>query len=242
MHVLGPKIILSDGSIRLLRVHKNTACVIPIRRAVWGLPQAGILANKLLRKRLVPHGYYEFVSTPGLWRHATRPITFSLIVDNFGIKYTGKEHEDHLIKCLKVKYKLTEVWTGNLYCGITLKWNYDARTLDISMPGYIKRQLVKYKHIMRRIQHCPYLPEPKKYGADAQSPLPTDNARKLTDTEIKQVHKIVRSILYYARAVDLTVLTALSTIASERMKGTKKTLEKAYQVLDYLASHPNATV
>ena len=62
------------------------------------------------------------------------------------------------------------------------------------------------------------------------------------DTEIKQVHKIVRSILYYARAVDLTVLMALSTIASERMKGTKKTLEKAYQVLDYLASHPNATV
>ncbi len=39
---------------------------IKIRQAVWGLPQAGILANKLLRKRLKPHGYYECVNTPGL--------------------------------------------------------------------------------------------------------------------------------------------------------------------------------
>jgi hypothetical protein len=42
---------------------------LEIRRAVWGLPQAGILANKLLRKRLVPHGYYECVNTPGTEQH-----------------------------------------------------------------------------------------------------------------------------------------------------------------------------
>ena len=177
-----------------------------------------------------------------MWRHATRPITFSFVVDDFGIKYVGKEHADHLIKCLKEKCKLTEDWTGNLYCGITLDWNYEARTLDISMPGYIKKQLLKYKHIMQRIQYCPYSPEPKKYGADAQSPLPTDETRKLTDAEIKEVQKIVGSILYYARAVDLTVLMVLSTIASEQTKGTEKTLEKAYQVLDYLASHLDAVV
>jgi hypothetical protein len=52
----------------------------------------------------------------------------------------------------------------------------------------------------------------------------------------------VGSILYYARAVDMTVLMALSTIASEQTKGTERTLEKAYQVLDYLATHPDAKV
>jgi hypothetical protein len=60
------------------------------------------------------------------------------MVDNFGIKYVGKEHADHLINCLKEKYKLTKDWAGDLYCGISLKWDYAARTLDISMPGYIK--------------------------------------------------------------------------------------------------------
>jgi hypothetical protein len=110
------------------------------------------------------------------------------------------------------------------------------------MPGYIKKQLLKYEHIMRQIQHCPYSPEPKKYGAEAQSPLPQDNSQKLTKKEIKQVQKIVSSILYYARAVDMTVLMALSSIASEQTKGSEHTLEKAYQVLDYLASHPDAVV
>ena len=95
---------------------------------------------------------------------------------------------------------------------------------------------------MRRVQHCPYAPESKKYGAEAQSPLPQDDTQKLTDKEIKQVHKIVGSILYYARVVDMTVLMALSSIASEQTKGTERTLEKAYQVLDYLASHPDAVV
>ena len=53
--------------------------------AVWGLPQAGILANKLLRKKLTPHGYYECINTPGLWRHEWRPIMFTLVVDDFGV-------------------------------------------------------------------------------------------------------------------------------------------------------------
>jgi hypothetical protein len=216
---------------------------LEIRRAVWGLPQAGILANKLLQKRLKPHGYYECINTPGLWHHATRPITFSLVVDYFEVKYVGKEHAGHLINCLKEEtYKLTKDWTRDLYFGILLQWDYKAQNLDISMPGYIKKQLLKYEHIMGRVQHCPYAPEPKKYGAKAQYPLPQDNSRKLTNNEIKQVQKNVGSILYYARAVDMTVLMALSSIAREQMKGTKRTLEKAYQVLDYLVSHPDAVV
>ena len=75
-----------------------------------------------------------------------------------------------------------------------------------------------------------------------QSPLPQDNTRKLNDKEIKQIQKIVGSILYYARAVNMTVLLVLSKIASEQTKGTKHTLEKVYQVLEYLAMHPDAKV
>jgi len=106
---------------------KDGFVFLEIRRAVWGLPQAGIFANKLLHKRLKSHGYYECVNAPGLWQHKTRPITFSLVVDDFGVKYVGKEHADHLISCLKEEtYKLTEDWTGNLYCGISLRWDYKA--------------------------------------------------------------------------------------------------------------------
>ena len=86
-----------------LQMHALTGFVyLEMRRAVWGLPQAGILANKLLRRRLLPHGYYyECPNTPGLWKHEWRPISFTLVVDDFGVKYVGKEHVQHLIRCIK---------------------------------------------------------------------------------------------------------------------------------------------
>ena len=39
--------------------------------------------------------------TPGLWRYVTRPVQFTLVVDDFGVNYVGKEHADHLIKATK---------------------------------------------------------------------------------------------------------------------------------------------
>jgi hypothetical protein len=133
-----------------------------MRQAVWGLPQAGILANKLLRKRLAPKGYYECKQTLGLWRHVTCPVSFLLVVYDFGVQYTNKADNDHLIECLKEHYDLTQDWNGDLYCGIKLKWNYEELTLDISMQGYIIKQLQKYKHdTPTKPQHCPYSPQPK---------------------------------------------------------------------------------
>jgi hypothetical protein len=199
------------------RLAKNGFVYLEMRRAVWGLPQAGISANKLLCKQLLPHEYYECKHTPGLWQHLTCPISFTLVVNDFGVKNLGREHVDHLIKCIKEKYELTEDSTGILYCGIKLLWDYKARTLDISMPGYIKKHLQKYKHKMpKKPQHCPNTPAPKQYGAEAQAPLPADISPKLSDKEIKEIQRVIGSILYNARVVDSTVLMALSSIATEQ--------------------------
>ncbi len=225
-----------------LETHTRDGFVfLEIRRMVWGLPQAGILANKLLQKRLAPHGYYKCVNTPGLWRHATHLITFSLVVDNFGIKYMGKEHPDHLIKCLKEKIQTYQRLDRRLLMQHITQVELCGTDTIYFYAGVYQKAIVEIQ-ARWQIQHCPYSLEPKRYGTDAQSPLPSDDTHKLTNSEIKKVQKIVRSNLYYARAVNMTVLMALSTIASEQTKGTKRTLEKAYQVLDYLATHPNATV
>ncbi len=119
-----------------------------------------------------------------------------LVVNEFGVKYVGKEHIDHLIWCIKQKYELTEDWTGDLYCGIKLNWDYDARTLDILIPGYIKKDLQKYKHCMpAKPQHCPYSLVPKQYGSKAQHPLPIDILPKLSANKIKEIQQVIRSIL-----------------------------------------------
>ena len=116
---------------------------VEIRRSIYGLPQAGKLANTALKEYLAPYGYFEVSHTPGLWQHITRPIAFSLVVDDFGVKYVHKDDADHLANSLKNAYKISKDWTGGLYCGITLKWNYNRRDtgLEISMPGYIEKTL-----------------------------------------------------------------------------------------------------
>jgi hypothetical protein len=135
---------------------------IKMRRAVWGLPQVGILANKRLRCKLAPFGYHESTNTPGLWWHESWLIIFTLVVNDFGIKFVNKANVDHLIASIKKMYTIMEDWTGGLYCSIKLEWDYVGRTVNILMPGYIKMKLQEYGHIMpQKLQTCPYLPEPK---------------------------------------------------------------------------------
>ena len=75
---------------------------------MYGLPQAGILANKLLKEHLAKHGYNELKHTPGLFKHETRPVSFTLVVNYLGIKYKGADHLKHLIDIL---VGICSVWT-----------------------------------------------------------------------------------------------------------------------------------
>jgi hypothetical protein len=110
---------------------------IEIRKGMYRLKQVGLLANQLLQTRLAPFGYYPACHTPGLWLHKTRPISFFLVVDNFAVKYMGKQHADHLRNALLKIYELTTDWAANVYSGMTLKWDYRNRTCEIPMPDYV---------------------------------------------------------------------------------------------------------
>ena len=149
----------------LMKHEKGGYVYLEIRRAIYGLPQAGRLANIQLKEFLEPEGYYEVEHTPGLWRHKWRPISFTLVVDDFGVKYVGKEHALHLLSILESKYPAVATdWNGGLYCGITLDWNYDKGYVDISMPGYIKRLLAKFNYEPKKKRYSPYPVEPRKFG------------------------------------------------------------------------------
>jgi hypothetical protein len=91
------------------------------------------------------------------------------------------------------------------------------------MLGYVKKKLQEYDHIMsRKGQTCPYSPAPKQYGSEAQAPLPPNTLTLHNKAGIKQVQKIVGSILCYARAIDMTVLMALSTIQWSKQRLQRK--------------------
>ena len=214
-----------------------------IELGMYGLPQAGLLANKLLAQRLNIDGYYQCQYTPGLWRHVWCPITFSLVVDDFGIKTVGLTHAKHLKLVLEEYYEVDVDWKGQLYCGIHLDWDYKHRTVNLSMPNYISKALTRFQHSPPlKPQHSPYQASPIQYGNKVQLTKDPDTSPKLSPEQIKHIQQVVGTLLYYSRAVDPTLAAALSTIASQQANGTQAVLDACKQLLDYAASHPNASI
>jgi hypothetical protein len=215
---------------------------IEIRKGMYGLRQVGLLANQLMQTRLPPFGYYPARHTPGLWLHRTRPISFTLVGDHFAVKYVGKQHAEHLRDVLLRTYELTMYWTVTVYSGMTLKWDYKSRTCDISMPGYVSNVLSKFQHdAPKHPQHTPSQYVTPVYGAKNQYTT-KDETPPLTAQQCLTIQKVNGSVLYYTRAVDPTVLMPLNDIATEQTKATEKTQAATNQLLDYMATHPDATI
>jgi hypothetical protein len=80
----------------LQAIADNDWVYIEVRGSMYGLSQAGKLAHDLLQQRLAKHGHAPIPNTPGLWKHTTRPVTSTLIVDDTGVKYIGRENAEHL--------------------------------------------------------------------------------------------------------------------------------------------------
>ncbi len=226
----------------LLKKDLNSFVYMEIHRGMYGLPQAGILFNKLLKKCLACHGYFEILHMPGLWKHISRHVWFNHCVNYFGVKYIGEENLKHLFASLQTEtYDIVEDWKGNLYCGITLDWNYAQRYVDIDMSKYVRQQLVQYAHpTLAKSQHCLYALNPITYGKDNQTPTPQDNSLLLDAAGKKHIQNNVGSFLYYARAVNPTILMALLAIASQQSNPTEETNGHVHQFLDYMATHQDA--
>lgn len=216
---------------------------VEIRKGMYGLPQAGLLAQELLEQRLNKHGYHQSNRTPGLWTHKWRPIQFSLVVDDFGIKYVGEENLLHLTTILKQHYDISIDKKGSRYIGITMDWDYEKREVHLSMPGYREKALKRFQHERpAKPQNQPYPHIPPKYGAKVQYAEPEDTSPKLNKADKKFIQEVTGTFLYYARAIDSTMLTALSALASKQSDPTEATMKKCKQFLDYAASQEDAVV
>ena len=116
---------------------------------MYRLKQEGIIAHKALIHHLAPFGYHTARHTPGLWQHETKDTIFTLVVDDFAIKYTSIDNAQDLLHALKEKYTISEDWEAKLYIGTTLKWDYSKRTVELSMLGYVNADLQRFRHQLK---------------------------------------------------------------------------------------------
>jgi hypothetical protein len=108
---LSPQNIINKYALRD-KVDADSNVFCKVRCGMYGLPQADIIAQDLLTKYYHKAGYRQSTITPGYWRHDWHPISFALIVNNFGVKYINKNNINHLTSILKLDYKIDTNWEG----------------------------------------------------------------------------------------------------------------------------------
>jgi len=212
-------------------------------KTIYGLPQAGLIAQTRLNKLLAQHGYHRCKNTPGLYYHETRPTYFTLVVDDFLMACKSDEDRDHLLDVLRLLYEVKVDYKAQRYVGITIHHDLVKHRIEISVPGYIANTLERFGI------------EPKPHGTHAPAPSPekryydktpqeatSDDSPPVGPTEQKFIQEVVGVLGWYARAVDPTIICAVNKLASRQARPTEAVVKDALQLLDYVATYPDATI
>ena len=154
----------------------NGYVYVQISKWMYGLAQAGLLANDIWSKRLVKHGFAQTQHTTGMWKHHSNSIQFTWVVNDFGVKYNEKKDTQDLIKVLREHYKAVSLdWTVKLLCDIKIDWDDENRAVNLSMPGYIAKLLKQFFHPTAKIlEHQTHQHVQPQYGTKVQFTEPED--------------------------------------------------------------------
>jgi hypothetical protein len=233
-----PESVIAKYNLRSLA--ENGMVLILVHKGIYGLPQAGRLAQDRLVAHLAKYGYAPTPDTPALFKHATRPISFVLVVDDFGIQYASKADADHLVGALRDLYTLKVDWTGKKYVGFDIDYNMPEKYIDLSMhtfiPNAIKRFGVPTQGINSPGTYVPFhcSKEPQLVALDT-TPL-------VSEHRAKRIQEIVGVLQYYATAVDATLVTRVHKVGSLQSRPTVAVEQAAERLLQYVYQWPAATI
>ncbi len=95
-----------------------------VLETVPDLPQSGLLSQLCLIALLSQHGFSE-ISIPTLFHHHTHSTPFTLVVDDFLVRYPHPSELDHLISCLSTLYELKvhKDFPRYTYLGYTISYS-----------------------------------------------------------------------------------------------------------------------
>ena len=196
----------------LQQLAQNGSVVMKIGSTIYGLKSAGRLSQDRLIAHLAEHEYYQAEHSPCLFIHKSNGIAFTLVVDDFLVKYKTQEAADHFTNTLRKLYVITvDTALKQKYVGITIDYNMVEGHMDLSMPDYITNALTRFHKSDTKGANSPIVYMPPVYGAKSQT-IPEDGpaASPLSEAQTKTLQEIIGVFLYYARAVDPMMLPAVN--------------------------------
>ena len=204
---------------------------------MYGFPHAGRIAQDVLIERLAKHGYHQ-TGTTCLFRHDTNGVAFTLVVDDFGVKFKDPAAADDLVRCLQLYYTLTIKKNATKFLGLTIAVDPIAREVRLSAPGVIPKALQRFAQHSTAVARSPAIYLPPRFGAAAQTPDDPDTSPLLTPDEHHRLQMLGGILLYYCLAIDSTGLPAVTAIESALAHATQLTQQAADRLLAYFRNYP----
>ena len=127
--------------------------------------------------------------------------------------------------------------TGSKYLGIDIFHNIKNNTVTLSMPGYVQNALTRFGVTLNpEGTHSPMTYHPVVHGPQVEQ---VDTSPTISAEKVKRIQQIIGVFLYYARAVDESMLCALNKLASKQSHPTEDLETDVNRFLQYAATYPN---
>ena len=111
------------------------------------------------------------------------------------------------------------------------------------MPNYVTKSLHKFQHpTPKRSQYAPHQWTRPNYWATKQLATPWDNSPPIPEERKHSIQQLIGTFLYYARAVEYTMLPALNTLSEQQSSPTKNKEAAITHLLEYAATNPSAII
>jgi hypothetical protein len=222
----------------------GNALFCSVHKTHYDLPQAGALSQQRLFQHLQNHGYYPIPSSPSVFRNKTGTIRFTLVVDDFAVVWTNRDCMNHFVHTLTELYQVKVNWMGTKYLGMDITIDRKQQHVTLSMPGYIDKLLRKaccpdgIKSANTPAYYTPpnYSQHPGAHKATVDASPPASESDK------KQLQSVIGTLLYYSRAVDPSICTALHELGSIQSKPTQNDMIKMNRLLGYVSKHRNIAI
>ncbi len=225
----------------LLQYVDGNRILMEILKGLYGLKQAGKLANDALVPCLEADGFMQAPLSPGIFKHATNGVAFALVVDDFGVSYTDTAGPEALMRTLTTAgYTFKSDWSGAKFLGQQVRHDRERHEIRLSMPDHIPRILARFRPTGTRQAKSPGIYHSVKYGMRGPQLVTHDTSPAVSPSVDKESGQILGCIGYYAQNQDATMLTV-----TNRCKSSPRTEALAAQVeqlLEYASTHPNNEV
>lgn len=109
------------------------------------------------------------------------------------------------------------------------------------MPGYVVEALLYFQHINDNNEYGPS-PYIAPIYSRATQMARIDDSDSMSKEQTKLLQQVCGKFLYYARAVDCTMLHALNDLATRTHNGTQETVKALTHFLNYCATNPESVV